>query len=252
MLLPLEYHFPDNTVSAKRLDKLLATGYFRTGNYLMRTRVLYFNDEILNTLHIRILLQQHQFSKSLEKINEEIVRKRETKFVKACDGGTVLTDYVLGIYKHWFEESAKTTSLEIYNVSDKGSFIENMRNISTNDVLLKFKSIKTHDYPWRKLPPWLVNCTENIGSEELKKVFLKEIDNLNLYLDTEMGNNAEDLLEKIETKLEETPYLKQMIRKTEIYIRRHEKDLSESRKKEILYNSLKKEIRFLKRGVLIG
>jgi len=68
MLLPLEYHFPDNTVSAKRLDKLLATGYFRTGNYLMRTRVLYFNDEILNTLHIRILLQEHQYSKSLQKI----------------------------------------------------------------------------------------------------------------------------------------------------------------------------------------
>ena len=76
MLLPLEYHFPDNTVSAKRLDKLLATGYFRTGNYLMRTRVLYFNDEILNTLHIRILLQQHQFSKSLQKI----LRKNNAKF----------------------------------------------------------------------------------------------------------------------------------------------------------------------------
>ena len=38
MLMPLEYHFPDNSVTAKRLDKLLATGYFRTGNYLMRTR----------------------------------------------------------------------------------------------------------------------------------------------------------------------------------------------------------------------
>ena len=52
-----------------------------------------------------------------ERINEEIVRKRETKYIKACYGGEVLTDYVLGIYKHWFEESAKTTSLEIYNVS---------------------------------------------------------------------------------------------------------------------------------------
>ncbi|MDB5228782.1 MAG: hypothetical protein JWN78_2975, partial [Bacteroidota bacterium] len=67
MLLPLEYHFPENTISAKRLDKLLATGYFRTGNYLMRTRVLYFNDEILNTLHIRIHLLQHNFSRSLQK-----------------------------------------------------------------------------------------------------------------------------------------------------------------------------------------
>ena len=76
MLLPLEYHFPDNTIPAKRLDKLLASGYFRTGNYLMRTRVLYFNDEILNTLHIRILLQEHHFSKSLQKI----LKKNKEKF----------------------------------------------------------------------------------------------------------------------------------------------------------------------------
>lgn len=68
MLLPLEYHFPDNLVSARHLDKLLATGYFRTGNYLMRTRVLYFNEEILNTLHIRFKLEKHQFSKNLQKV----------------------------------------------------------------------------------------------------------------------------------------------------------------------------------------
>lgn len=71
MLMPLEYHFPDNLVSAKHLDKLLATGYFRTGNYLMRTRILFFNDELLNTLHIRIILEEHQLSKSLRKIMQK-------------------------------------------------------------------------------------------------------------------------------------------------------------------------------------
>lgn len=76
MLLPLEYHFPDNLMPAKKLDKLLATGYFRTGNYMMRTRVLYFNEEILNTLHIRIALQAHQFSKSLQKL----LTKNKTRF----------------------------------------------------------------------------------------------------------------------------------------------------------------------------
>ena len=74
--MPLEYHFPENTVSAKRLDKLLATGFFRTGNYLMRTRVLYFNEEILNTLHIRIQLSEHQHSKSMQKI----LRKDNERF----------------------------------------------------------------------------------------------------------------------------------------------------------------------------
>lgn len=74
--MPLEYHFPSNTVSAKRLDALLASGYFRTGNYLMRTRVLYFNEQILNTLHIRILLEEHSFSKSMHKL----LRKNSERF----------------------------------------------------------------------------------------------------------------------------------------------------------------------------
>ena len=74
--MPLEYHFPSNTVSAKRLDALLASGYFRTGNYLMRTRVLYFNEQILNTLHIRILLEEHSFSKSMRKL----LRKNSERF----------------------------------------------------------------------------------------------------------------------------------------------------------------------------
>ncbi|HRB18543.1 MAG TPA: hypothetical protein PKZ14_00540, partial [Chitinophagales bacterium] len=68
MLLPFEYHFPDKVVSYKQLDKLLATGYFRTGNYLMRTRVLFFNNEILNTLHVRFQLSDYLFSKSLQKL----------------------------------------------------------------------------------------------------------------------------------------------------------------------------------------
>lgn len=76
MLLPLEYHFPDSLIPPVELDRLLATGYFRTSNYMMRTRVLYFNEEILNTLHIRILLQEHQFSKSLKKI----LRKNNSRF----------------------------------------------------------------------------------------------------------------------------------------------------------------------------
>lgn len=67
MLLPLEYHFPNTEIEPERLDKFLADGYFRTGNYLLRTRVLYFDNNILNTLHIRIDLANHSMSKRLER-----------------------------------------------------------------------------------------------------------------------------------------------------------------------------------------
>lgn len=68
MLLPLEYHFPSSEITSKKFDKFLATGYFRTANYLLRTRVLYYDNEILNTLHIRVLLDNHLLSKSLQKL----------------------------------------------------------------------------------------------------------------------------------------------------------------------------------------
>ena len=80
---------------------------------------------------------------------------------------------------------------------------------------------------------------------------MEEFEILDNYLENEVEIDTENILKKIELKLEEIPYLKQMIRKTEIYLRRHE-DLDESRKKEILYNSLKREIRYLKKGVLMS
>lgn len=94
--MPLEYHFPENSVSAKRLDKLLASGYFRTGNYLMRTRVLYFNEEILNTLHIRIKLENHSFSKSLKKI----IRKNNSIFTYQIQPYSITTEKELLYREH--------------------------------------------------------------------------------------------------------------------------------------------------------
>ncbi len=190
--------------------------------------------------------------KSLEKINEEIVRKRETSYIKACDDGNVLSDYVLGIYKHWFEESAKTTTLEIYNISNKGSYIENMKNIKLDEAKQQFGAYEKHNFPWRKNPAWSSKTAQIAPNDSLKEEFLNELEVMIHYLNTITSNKSEVILEQIKEKINQIPYLKQMIRKTEIYLRRHEKDLDDSRQKEILINSLKKEIRFLKKGILIA
>ena len=68
MLLPLEYHFPRKQLAPHQLDKLLASGYFRTGSYLTRNRVLLFDNQILNTLHLRVNLDNYRPSKSMEKL----------------------------------------------------------------------------------------------------------------------------------------------------------------------------------------
>ncbi len=240
------------SVATSAFDVLRQMGF--SPIYLTGQDLAYTGREIhsTGTHHNEKWLTLINRKKSLEKINEEIVRKRETRYVKACDAGNVLTDYVLGIYKHWFEESAKTTTLQIYNISDRGSYIDNMRNIKLEEAEQLFTSFSEHDFPWRKLAPWSNAQSKNSQGQSFKEEFLNEIAILNQYLHSEIPGEPEKILEEIKEKISQIPYLKQMIRKTEIYLLRHEKDLNESRQKEILLNSLKKEIRFLKKGILLA
>ncbi len=137
MLLPLEYHFPDNLISAERLDKLLATGYFRTGNYLMRTRVLYFNNEILNTLHIRIQLQNHAFTKSLQKI----LKKNNSQFTYNIQPFNITIEKELLYKEHrkrFKGNASPSLSCYMYDDTNKNIFNTFEINIFENDKLIGF------------------------------------------------------------------------------------------------------------------
>jgi len=137
MLLPLEYHFPDNTVPAKQLDKLLATGYFRTGNYMMRTRVLYFNEEILNTLHIRIVLAGHQFSKGLQRI----MRKNNAKFTYTIQPLNLTTEKELLYKQHrkrFKGNASNSLSAFLYDNYNKNIFNTLEIDIFEEDKLVGF------------------------------------------------------------------------------------------------------------------
>ena len=86
---------------------------------------------------------------SLEKINEQIIQKRQTKIIPSIDGKSVLSDYILLVYKSWFEEAAKSFKSPIYNIGKKGAYIENMQNISTIKASEIISSYKSHNYFWK-------------------------------------------------------------------------------------------------------
>lgn len=199
---------------------------------------------------------------SLERINEVIIRKRETRMVPSTSGSTVLTDYVLDLYRHWFEESAKSVSnLKLYNINQDGAKIEGIPELPTKEGTKQLKDVKEHGFPWRNLPPWkdvffpddleLSYTTEDLLIKEKSLVLLnrihsqlesltKELDQFSpsdSFLDSELWN---------QTKTE--PYLRRMVRKTEIYLSRH-RDLAREKQNELLIQSLKKEIRYLKRSL---
>ena len=190
-------------------------------------------------------------TQTLEKINEAVVRKRETRLVPSSDGGEVLTDYVLDIYRNWFEESILNVDMSVYNVSEGGALIKNMPNITLHEAEELLIHEKPHGYPWHEFAPWKKNSSEvsNQGNE-LKEAFSKELRNLQKEIKEIESEDPEFIISFLNEQLKGKPYLHPMIRKTEIYLKRHDSELDVERKKELLLNSIQKEIRFLKKGLL--
>jgi hypothetical protein len=189
---------------------------------------------------------------SLERINEIVVRKRKTRYVLSSIGKEVLTDYVLDIYRHWFEESILNVQLDVKNISEGGAKIENMENISLEEADTLMSEIPIHSYPWRNLLPWNSEPCVYPNSMEWKEFFLEELQSLGTKIreDLKKGIGAEELLTILQMELKEKTYLHSMMRKTEIYLQRHKKDLSPERQKDLLVSAIQKEIRFLKKGIM--
>ncbi|MDZ4726506.1 MAG: 6-hydroxymethylpterin diphosphokinase MptE-like protein [Leptospira sp.] len=195
---------------------------------------------------------------SLERINEVIIRKRETKEVPSCNGKTVLTDYVLELYRHWFEESARSVNIKLVNLNEDGAIIEGFQNVNPEIGIANLLLKEDHNYPWLQFDAWKylkINHPPKRGLDQKAKALHHEIQNDLKFVESEMKSwDNEDLkILDLQTSplwswLKNQTYLRRMVRKTEIYLLRH-RDLALERKNGILIQSLKKEIHYLKRSI---
>lgn len=199
------------------------------------------------THHNEKWLTQIHRKKTLEFINESIIRKRDTRLVESCGGGKVLTDYVLDLYRHWFEESAKSVQeMRVYNWNTNGAKINGFENLPPESGKMLLQKGESHGFQFRqKLNPYKVDGSQ--GSPEPKGIFLlnkvwEELESLTKYLDSAVN------LDELEKKLSQSEYLKRMVRKTDVYLRRHP-DLEDSKKIELWKKGLGKEVHFLKRSL---
>ncbi|MCC5816604.1 MAG: motility associated factor glycosyltransferase family protein [Leptospira sp.] len=186
---------------------------------------------------------------SLEKINEVVVRKRDTRYVKSINGGEVLTDYVLDLYRSWFEECTRSLNdFELINIGTNGAFIEGMKNINPEDAWSRIEGYKEHNAPWKNLPPWKPNHSSEQSLEDLasRKIY----DDIKNCLESLMSwRESEFYREEIGKWFQERLYLKKIYRKTEVYVGRHRDQLDEDRKKKLFIDSIEKEIKKLKRKI---
>jgi hypothetical protein len=97
----------------------------------IHTRGTYHNDEWL-PLSNRLV--------SLDSINQRIIRKRKIKFVEAYGSrGKVITDFVLDLYRTWFEDSAGRVSCRIINATEGGARIGNTAEIPALELASRLK-----------------------------------------------------------------------------------------------------------------
>jgi hypothetical protein len=203
---------------------------------------------------------------SLEKINEAVVRKRDTRYVESIEANKkVLTDYVLDLYRYWFEESAKSIDdMQLVNFGWEGARIEGMSNQNPENMESYFNNYKNHNYPWKNHPIWNsesklrpLNVDDSIkgkthhkdtnksNQNELRKKIWKDInDSIHLLKELE---KEENVIPIIEEWFKDKSYLKRLYRKSEIYIARHRDNIDEQKKKSLLLNSIFKELKSLKR-----
>ncbi len=188
--------------------------------------------------------------RSLEWTNEVIIRKRETKEVESCNGLTVLTDYVLELYRHWFEESARSVEgMSLYNWNDGGAKIQGFVNLEAKEGMKILEQKNDHGYVWNKTHPKKsapLHRKEN--ADKLFHSIWNDLEFVEKEIETWLKNSTDSDPVSLFSFLEEKSYLKRMIRKTEIYLLRHA-ELSREKRKELLCQGLKKEIHYLKKSL---
>ncbi|MCB1189071.1 MAG: motility associated factor glycosyltransferase family protein [Leptospiraceae bacterium] len=212
------------------------------------------------THHNEKWLTQVNRKRSLEKINESIIRKRKTKYVPSVDNSLVITDHVLEIYRIWFERSIQNLDLKVYNIADKGSLISGVINLNTSACLKLFENTSNHNYPWKQLKPWKVredtkkNQQQKYELPEFVLSLLAELEKESFDLQNieKASLSDKEIVNILKEKINMIPFIKPILRKEEVYLARHQNELSDAKQKEILILSLLKEIKNLKRNILVA
>lgn len=148
---------------------------------------------------------------SLENINEAVIRKRHTFYTEALDGGEILTDYVLDLYRHWFAESIPQSGVETINLTHRGARIEGATR-----------------------PDNLMDFVESLPILESPPSFLAEIPEAHIHSHNAVQRIQKSLHETLEGKIsfdelmEREPSLHVLAQKGELYAERYARKIGEA------------------------
>ena len=179
---------------------------------------------------------------NLDTINMNIIRKRKIKYMKSCIGTTVVSDYVLNLYKEWFENSSALVNIPVVNCASEGAFIENAINISESE-LSEYISKKT--YP--------AEIIEKIKTSEYQKCRINEsykrcIDFLIMSEKMIENGKSLELIDMIDDDNEINQYFSSYLKKTKMYLSRN-KNVESEKKAALFATDILRAIHRLKKTI---
>ncbi|MCB1302828.1 MAG: DUF115 domain-containing protein [Leptospiraceae bacterium] len=191
---------------------------------------------------------------SLESINERVVQKRDLIPVQSVDGRELSGDFILSLYRSWFEQSIEALRdedpVQCINLSRGGAFIHGMHSIRLADseaapvparAMESGPQEKSNTYDSTDYRNVLLNAFGATVSEEKDAIrrALQQIYDQVAGLSANSGNSRA----RAEQLWQEYPDLRALIRKTEVYISRNQEKLSEDRSNDVYERNLKKTLR---------
>jgi len=153
---------------------------------------------------------------NLDTINQNIIRRRKIKYVPSNDGTTVITDFVLDLYRSWFEDSAKKVGIPVYNTG-AGAAIANTQFATLQSLVLQWQ--KAFPAPEDIIYKQLSN-KKYIDTSKLMKQLAKVKDALHNLDKAVQAGNTSCIYSILDDDAIDT-LISPFMRKTLFYIARH-------------------------------
>ena len=161
-------------------------------------------------------------TQSLGTIIENIVRKRETFLVPAIQGGSILSDYVLNLYKRWFEDAIAHCSEKVYQITRQGALLESALTIK-------------EPLDWiKKLSPHAGITDAFKEAPKLRYFSHPELTELITELQKTIQKTSQIEEINLAALYEQFPFLQFASRKAELYIKRNQDKLDPQRAESIV------------------
>ncbi len=161
---------------------------------------------------------------NLDTINQQVIRKRKIfRTDSVGNSGTVITDFVLNLYKGWFEDSSAKTGIDVINSTEGGARIRNTIEKPLAEIAgqLPKPLNKPEDIIRMKLQIKAEGCVDS--AKIAVSASIRSLEKLNIIADS--SNYFSELKEKTDSFAKQSgiaPLLGPYLRKADMHISRRE------------------------------